>query len=359
MRKFQFSGFIVLWVLFIAACGPSATTGETFKFQYTCIARTAKPCQLVESFYIPRVHELTNGQVDIEIASFPELGLAGPELLRLVEDGTLELGEIYSGYVGGDFPIIEVGNLWGLAPSNEAQLMVTEAINNDMVRIIRERTGGEPILRNFYSNQYIFSKEPLTNLEDFEGRKIRQHSTVLGDMLKGLGADGQFLAVAEVYTALERDVLDAAINNGRLGYELRWYDVTDYLVGPIVGSITVTYMTVNGKRWAELPPDLQQIMREVADEFEKENIRLLTEEWDPAGIADNVAQGMEYRDFTPEVKGALREIALEIILPNWVERVGGPDSEGAKIFNKKVAPIVGVKINPDGTASETVLSPGG
>jgi hypothetical protein len=43
---------------------------------------------------------------------------------------------------------------------------------------------------------------------------------------------------------------------------------------------------------------------------------------------------------------------LQHVLPRWVERTGGADSEAVRIFNEKVSPIVGVKINPDGTASK-------
>ncbi|MYC33683.1 MAG: hypothetical protein F4X64_10960 [Chloroflexi bacterium] len=62
---------------------------------------------------------------------------------------------------------------------------------------------------------------------------------------------------------------------------------------------------------------------------------------------------MEYHDFPDDVKAQMRVTALETIIPNWVGRAGGPSSEGVQIFNDKVGPIVGVTINPDGTASET------
>ena len=48
--------------------------------------------------FIERVRDRTEGQVDFQISSFPELGLAGPDSLRLIEDRTMELAEIYSGY---------------------------------------------------------------------------------------------------------------------------------------------------------------------------------------------------------------------------------------------------------------------
>ncbi len=225
---------------------PAPETQEVVTLQVVCINRALRPCELIDSFFIPRVEERTGGQVLIEISSYPELGLGGPDTIRLVNDQTLEFAEIYSGYVGGDLPVIDVGNLWGLSPSNEAHLALTDAIEDDMIRILRDATGGEPIFRNYYPNQYIFSREPLEDLPSYEGKKIRQHSTILGDLLAGLNAEGQFVAFADVYTALERGVLDGGVTGGTPGYGQRWYEVTDYLYGPIVGSIGVTYVTVRG-----------------------------------------------------------------------------------------------------------------
>ena len=344
------------------AAAPAASSQEPITLQVVCINRTLRPCELIDSFYAPRVAERTNGEVTIEISSYPELGLAGPDTIRLVNDNTLEFAEIYSGYVGGDLPIIDVGNLWGLSPSNDAHLALTDAIEDDMIRILRDATGGEPIFRAYYPNQYVFSREPLPDLASYEGKNIRQHSTILGDLLAGLGAAGQFVAFADVYTALERGVLDAGITGGTPGYGQRWYEVTEYLYGPIVGSVGVTYVTVNGEKWAEISPANQAILKEVGAEFDAENRRLLKAEWDPDGVNLNVEEGMEYHDFPDDVKAQMRVTALETIIPNWVDRAGGPSSEGVQIFNDKVGPIVGVTINPDGTASETeamMMAPGG
>ena len=332
---------------------PAPEVQEAVTLQVVCINRTLRPCELIRDFYAPRVAERTNGDVTIEISSYPELGLGGPDTIRLVNDHTLEFAEIYSGYVGGDLPVIDVGNLWGLSPSNDAHLALTDAIESDMIRILRDVTGGEPVFRNYYPNQYIFSREPLPSLASYEAMKIRQHSTILGDLLAGLGAEGQFVAFADVYTALERGVLDGGVTGGTPGYGQRWYEVTEYLYGPIVGSIGVTYVTVNGEKWGELTEENRRILKEVGKEYEVENLRLLKEEWDPAGITLNVEEGMEYSDFPDDVKARMRETALNLIIPNWVQRAGGPDSEGVNIFNEKVGPIVGVVINPDGSASET------
>ena len=43
-------------------------------------------------------------------------------------------------------------------------------------------------------------------------------------------------------------------------------------------------------------------------------------------------------------------------MPSWVERVGGPNEPIVDVFNEKVGPIVGVKINPDGSVVEAPVT---
>ena len=100
------------------------STGEKHSFQHACINRTLLWCKLIENYLIPNLTERTNGQVDLSVSSFPELGLAGTDTMSLVRDGTLGASEIYGGYIGGEYPAVEVQYLWGLWPSHEGHYTV-------------------------------------------------------------------------------------------------------------------------------------------------------------------------------------------------------------------------------------------
>ena len=379
LRKFTFPILIGIFLLVLAACGgddDSVTTsqpaasgggdttaststgagglvsqGLSFKFQYACINRTLDPCELLAApgGMVERIKERTNGQIEIQISSFPELGLAGPDTLRLVEDGTLGMVEIYSGYIGGDLPIVDVANLWGVIPDFATNWKTIEAVQGPIHKIIEERSHGIVLAESYYGNNYYYTSKPIRTPADLEGMKVRSHSTVLGDLINGMGANAQFVAFSEVYTALERGILDAAVTCGPCGAGLRWFEVADYLNGPII-SIGVTYITINKDRWDEIPADLQAIMREEAMKHQVENRRLVENVWDPLGITDNVAGGMEHIPFSQALKDAQKQAAIDVVIPNWVNRTGGPDSEAVKMFNEFVGPIIGVTINSDGKA---------
>ena len=161
LRKFTFPILIGILLLVLSACGGDdesetasqgtggglVSEGLSFNFQYACINRTLDPCELMAApgGLVDKIKERTNGQVNIEISSFPELGLGGPDTLRLIADGTLSMGEIYSGYVGGDYPPIDAANLWGLIPDNDVNLEVIDAVHDAVATDMLDRFGAHAV----------------------------------------------------------------------------------------------------------------------------------------------------------------------------------------------------------------------
>jgi TRAP-type C4-dicarboxylate transport system substrate-binding protein len=333
------------------AAGVRTSSGDSFKLQYTCINRSLDPCKLLAApgGMVDRIYERTNGQVEISITSFPEVGLAGRDTLRLVEDGTLGMAEIYSEYIVGDLPIVDVANLWGVISDLDTNWETIEAVQGPLHKIIEERSNGVVLAESYYGNSYYYTSQPLRSPADLTGMKIRVHSMMSAELSSGMGANSQFMDFSDVYTPLERGILDGAVACGLCGADGRWFEVADYLNGPII-SIGVTYITVNKDRWDAIPADLQAIMKEEAMAHQAENRRLVEDVWDPAGITENVAGGMEFVEFSQELKDALKQASIDVVIPYWVQRNGGPGSEAVTMFNDLVGPIVGVTIDSNGKA---------
>ena len=153
--------------------------------------------------------------------------MAGPDTLQLVSDGTLSMAGINPGYVAGELPAIEVQSLWGIYPDWETIYLSLTDMHPQLEAMVAEATGGGIIVNhNWYSgdDQFLFTKDPLRTLADFEGLKTRSHSQALSDWISGMGGEAQFVAFAEVYTALERGILDAGVTGATSGYGQRWYE---------------------------------------------------------------------------------------------------------------------------------------
>ena len=377
MRKFQKFSLLVLigiFLLVFAACGgngedneaekdsgssasattgtkSTGTTGESFEFQYVCVNRTLLPCQVVQEF-LDAVRDRTDGQVDIQLSSYPELGISGFDMIRLLEDGTIGFGEIYSGFVGGEFPVFEAANLWGAYESVDQWFEASEALEDDIRTLVtRETGGGEIVGFNYYSSNYFFTKGPLNTLADFKGVKTRTHSNVLSDLIGengGLGANPQTMAFADVYPALERGVLDGAVTCGSCAVGQKWFEVTDYLTGPLPGTFAQTFVTFNGKEWNSLPADFQKIiLEEGVKHSERAKAAALNADVEAEGQLIDL--GMEHSNFTPDMMSIIKEAAQKSVIPKWAERAGGYESEPVRLYNEKVGPITGLYVQSDGT----------
>ena len=302
---------------------------------------------------MPNVLERTNGQLEIQTVGYPELGIAGPDTVTLVANGTLGFSEITGAYVGGDLPVLDMYYFWGLFQDRETDFEAVTAVIHDLDGYIEEATGGGTVVsHNWYAgnDQWFFSRKPLNSLQDYEGIKTRSHGTTLSDLINGLGGDAQFVAFAEVYTALERGILGAGMTGGSAGHGQRWYEVADYIVGPAI-SMPADLLIFNPDAWDALPTDFQQILLEEGARTELEELRMAPV-WNATGLQKNIDEGMEHIPWDDEMREfILNEIVLGDMIPNWVNRVGGYDTGEVTLFNEKFGPIAGVMIHPDGTAT--------
>ncbi len=332
---------------------PMTYTGDPIVIQNACVNRAIVFCKIVDTFMVPRLTERTNGKLIIESTSFPELGVAGPDTLNLVRDGTLDMVNILGPYVAGDLPQLEIQYLFGLYTERSQQYEATVAMLADIEELLIEDTGGYPINVNWHNGDdiFLFTKEPLNLPEDVKGMKTRAFGTSISDWIAGMGGEPQFLAFAEVYTALERGILEAGVTGGDAGHGQRWYEVVSYINGPLT-SWPSSHNVINKDVWESIPMDLQEILKEEAAKMELEALRLGSIQ-NELGLQKNIDSGLTYIEFGPEMRVLSDSAVINEVVPNWVDRVGGPDAPFVDVFNRAIAPIVGITIEADGTITSS------
>ncbi len=333
--------------------------GEPIEIQFACINRTVAPCELWASFFKEQVEERTNGKVLVPITSFPELGIAGPDSLNLLTNGTLSFAEISGSYVSGAMPEAELLILFGVYADHQAYLKVQEAIGPLLDGLFEENSDGGRVISHMWisgADQFFFCKENIEELADFEGRKVRSHGSALSDWIEGFGASAQFVAFAEVYTALERGILDCGVTVAFASVAQRWYEVTTYMVGPLPTQ-TVNTVMLSPRVWEGLSPDIQQILIEEGARHELEGLRV-TPAWNEVWIPRNIEAGMIYQEFSPELLDhQANVVATEHVIPGFIARQDEDNRDNMiELFNEKISPIVGLKVLPDGTAERVPIT---
>ena len=257
---------------------PLTSSGQDITLKFACVNRNLYWCQHLETHFVPNVAERTNGQVTIEVSSFPELGMAGPDTGLLLADGWVEMAEIYGGYVAREFPSWELQYLWGLWPDDRSRFEAQTAMAPSLDAMVAGYMDSQPLFRNWIADGglFLFSDEALEAPEDFGGLKVRSFGASLTDWITGMGGEPQFISFLEISSRLGGHSLDAAAATANAAYNAaygqRWYHVADYMNGPLY-SLDSTIVAVSNHVWHGIPTDLQLILIEEGARHELESLR--------------------------------------------------------------------------------------
>jgi TRAP-type transport system periplasmic protein len=340
------TGLIGSFILIVAAAIHIMAAGEPakspIKLKLMAINRTVTQYKLWEE-WAQAVEKRANGQVKFEFTSLPELGLGGAETIRVTKTGVVDIAEFYLGYVAGELPMVEMLEIPGIFPDQEAMKKAFQTWRPHLAKLIEEKVNGVLLAVAFQTDQFLFSKRVVRKMDDFRGMKIRVHSVAIAQLVAGLGGDPLTIAFAEVYTGLERGTLDGGFTASGPGYSQKWYEVTKYLVGPVTQMVQLP-LVINRNVWRKLPPDIQTILKEEGERVIDNRAFDLREQWHREGVESNVAKGMELVPFTPDIQASLKEVLRSRVVPSWVQRAGGP--EAARLFNDIVGPYVGFSVGP-------------
>jgi TRAP-type mannitol/chloroaromatic compound transport system substrate-binding protein len=111
----------------------------------------------------------------------------------------------------------------------------------------------------------LSSNKRAEKMSDFKGMKIRTVGWYM-DILNRLGASVVPMPGGEVYLALERGVVDAAeFSSPAINYPMGFDDICKYVLVPGIHQPSCqSALFINKKKWDELPPDLQWIVKTCA-----------------------------------------------------------------------------------------------
>jgi len=106
------------------------------------------------------------------------------------------------------------------------------------------------------------SKFPVKKPEDFKGHKLRIPPSITGDIMTKLGASPVNLPGSEVFSALDKGMVDGADWSTPSGNQQMGLDkVTKYFIYPEYRSLAIGDFTVNEGQWNRLPDDIKQILK--------------------------------------------------------------------------------------------------
>jgi TRAP-type mannitol/chloroaromatic compound transport system substrate-binding protein len=160
--------------------------------------------------FAEKVKFLTNGRIEIQVFPSGQLG-SGLKVSETVRNGVAEVGHTWMGYDWGrDKTTVVFGGFAGSMDSERMLHWLYEAGGLEMWRKFREEKFGVISMPCFIrtAEAFLHSRKAVRTLADLKGLKIRTAGAWL-EISKNLGAAPVTMPGGEVYTSLERGVIDA------------------------------------------------------------------------------------------------------------------------------------------------------
>lgn len=104
------------------------------------------------------------------------------------------------------------------------------------------------------------NKQQIKSLEDMKGLKITTGGDIATKALEALGATPVFLPPPDMYTAIERGMVDGLAGNWEKLFIFKEYEVTKYRTGNINAWAMVMPIYMNLDAWNSIPSDLQEVI---------------------------------------------------------------------------------------------------
>jgi len=301
-----------------------------------------------EPFFTKELTENSGGAITTNFGSLDDLGIQGPEVLRLLRLGMFDISEGTLSYMAGEDPHFDALDLPGVTADIAVQRQTADAYRPTLEQVMADKFNVKLLSMSPVALQAIYCKGDIDGLAGFEGKKVRTYNRAMSDLVEALGAATVNIPFAEVVPGMQRGVADCAITGTSAGNTARWWEVTDTLYMIPMGW-AMTFFGANLDNWNRLDPKVQAFL---TDEFKRmENLQ-----WKQAGadIQDgvncNTGNGpckdgivadpaMTLVEMSDEDATRAQTLMRDSVLKGWAERCG---SECAKDWNGRVGAIVGV-----------------
>jgi TRAP-type C4-dicarboxylate transport system substrate-binding protein len=302
-------------------------------------------------FYKKLKAEAAAKNLDIQFRTMDELGQKGYTALRQLKEGTFDIIQMQTGYISGDDPHWSELTLIGIKPDLDTCREAANAYRPILDKGLAEKFNGRLLALWPYGAQMFYFKGPIKSLADFKGKKIRILTRPSADFVAYLGATGVTMPFPEVYTSLQKGVIDGAISGALAGNTASWWEASDYLYAMPL-EFGMQAHAVNLNFWNKLNADQREFLTQKFKEMDDEFWRV-AKEVDEDGINCNTGIGsckygkkgkMTLIRPTKADLDMMRKVGQEVILKNWVTECNKLDKNCSKSWNETVGKIIGMEI---------------
>lgn len=297
----------------VAAVGLAGTAlAQEFTFRFQSSDPAGNPNFEYQKGWTDLVAERSGGKIKIELLPVGSV-VEYNETLDAVAGGILDGQICDSSYWAGKDPAFGlIANPVG-AWSDPAQMI-------DFV----ENGGGKEIMQELlgsYGLHFIgvstpgleafVSRVPLDGVDDLKGLKMRAPEGPIANVFAAAGAAPVNLPSSEVYTSIDKGVVDAADYSVFSVNQAQGLNgVAKHPVYPGFHSLPLVEVSMNKAKWDALPDDIKKMLEETVKEFQQTQINGLKAA-DQKAVEEAKAEGsITIHDWSAEERAKFRKLAM-------------------------------------------------
>ena len=294
----------------LTLAGGAFAQDYTFRFQSSDPSGNAN--FVLQQGWAQSVSDLSDGRISIDLLPVDTI-VAHNETQDAIAAGILDGHITDTSYFAGRDPAFGlIANPVGAwSDPQEMFDFMNEGGGNELMNSLVEPYGLHFIGATTPGLEAFVSAVPLDGVADLQGLKMRAPEGLVQQVFAAAGAAPVNLPGSEVFTSLDKHVIDAAdysvfSTNQAQGL----HDVAPHPVYPGFHSMPLVEISMNLQKWSDLPEDLQQVMTDSVNQFALDQVAALKSA-DEAAVAEAEAGGeITVHDWSAEERNKFRTIAM-------------------------------------------------
>jgi TRAP-type C4-dicarboxylate transport system substrate-binding protein len=250
---------ILLVGVFIVDC-PNTLAKRQKILRLVVPAAAGDPLTVRDETMAKRFNARANGEYKIQV--FPGESLAKiPEYFDAVRVGAVEMADIAWGIFAGLDPRLSLIETPFLFNNFSAGVAAAKRLLPLHDTILQQRFNAKALGLMHLSGVELISTKPAKTLEDWKGLLVGAISPILSAMVKELGGSPVTIMWTDLYTSLQKGVIDGTTTGTHGSLETGLMDVCSH-VTIFFGAAAWNGYSINLGVWNDLPENIQQIMQE-------------------------------------------------------------------------------------------------
>jgi len=223
----------------------------------------------LNEWFLKELETRSNGAVRVRRYWGSTLNKVGEHIAAL-RDGTTEIALVTPQYYHAQLPVTRGLDWYYRCNRADALLQVCRDVYEQFQPLRDEWENRYGIKVLFWTNWYyapLLTREPVTSLEDIRGKRFRGVGAA-NDVITRLGGTAIPMAAPEVYTALERGVLDGVSGFdfvSAVAYKL--HEIAPYLTNIGDGAHAASAVGINLRVWNAFPDPIKAICNDIVEEI--------------------------------------------------------------------------------------------